>query len=85
MLNISNVFISLKLLERNTNKTVRDLWTPTLAFYAHYNFESIKDTIQSMAKIMLKTSRASETDKLMSIRKKYANKKFGKIAAHSGN
>lgn len=72
--------ISLVLLERDDTKTIEDLWTPTVSFYAHYELDSIKDDIVKLAQIIVKTSRASENGKLLAVRKKYAHKKFAKIS-----
>lgn len=72
--------ISLVLLERDESKTIEDLWTPTLSFYAHYELNSIKDDIVKLAQLLVKTSKAKESDKLMAVRKKYGNKKFAKIS-----
>jgi len=72
--------ISLVLLERDETKTIQDLWTPTVAFYAHYSLESIRDHVIDLASILVKTSSANASGKLMAIRKKYQNKKFAKIS-----
>lgn len=76
----SALAVSLVLLERDETKTIQDLWTPTIAFYADYTLDTIKDTVVELASLILKTSRANESAKQTAIRRKYANKKFAKIS-----
>lgn len=76
----SALAVSLTLLERDAKKTIRDLWTPTIEFYAHYSLESIKEDVVSLASLVLSTSKSNQSAKLMAVRKKYANKKFAKIS-----
>ena len=72
-------------METDESKTIQELWTPTVAFYAHYELDSIRENIIDLATLLVKTSRASENGKLMAVRKKYANKKFAKISQIPGN
>jgi len=76
----SALAISLVLLERDETKTIQDLWNPTVTYYANYPLESIRENIADLATLLVKTSRANENGELMSVRKKYANKKFARIS-----
>ena len=71
-------------MERDAKKTIRDLWTPTIEFYAHYSLEAIKEDVESLASLVFSTSKSNESAKLMAVRKKYANKKFAKISQLPG-
>lgn len=61
-------------------KPLSELWNETLRYYSQYELKDISETIQQVASMVLTTTRAPEKSKLLAIRKKYANKKFGKIA-----
>jgi len=80
MLAASALALSLKALDQD-DKPIRELWKPTLTYYTSYNFDMIAETIQKMANLVLSNSKADpEKAKLMSVRKKYEDKKFCKIA-----
>ena len=57
-----------------------ELWNPTLEYFSQYQLQDIAQTLQQVASMVLTTTRAPEKAKLMAIRTKYADKKFGKIA-----
>merc|ERR1712136_363267 len=61
-------------------KPLSELWNSTLQYYSQYQLQDIAQTLQQVASMVLTTTRAPEKSKLLAIRKKYANKKFGKIA-----
>jgi len=72
---------SLKALDID-DKPLSELWTSTLQYYSQYSVEDFAGTLQQVAQMVLNTTRAPEKSKLLAIRKKYANKKFGKIAEY---
>jgi len=72
---------SLKALDID-DKPLSELWTSTLQYYSQYSVEDFASTLQQVAQMVLNTTRAPEKSKLLAIRKKYANKKFGKIAEY---
>jgi len=72
---------SLKALDID-DKPLSELWTSTLQYYSQYSVEDFAVTLQQVAQMVLNTTRAPEKSKLLAIRKKYANKKFGKIAEY---
>jgi len=59
-----------------------ELWDPTLEYFSQYRLQDIAQTLQQVASMVLATTRAPEKAKLMAIRTKYADKKFGKIATY---
>jgi len=65
------------------DKPLSELWNTTLQYYSQYSLEDISSTLQKIAAMVLTTTRAPEKSKLLAIRKKYSNKKFGKIAEYS--
>lgn len=72
--------LSLKVLDQD-EKSIRELWTPTLKHYTTYNFDTISGTVEKLASITLTTSKADpEKAKLMAVRKKYEDKKLSRIA-----
>jgi len=64
-------------------KPLSELWNETLRYYSQYELKDISEIIQQVASMVLTTTRAPEKSKLLAIRKKYANKKFGKIAEYT--
>jgi len=64
-------------------RPLSEIWTSTLEYYSQYSLNDIAQTVQDIANIVLATTRAPEKSKLLAIRKKYSNKKFGKIAEYS--
>jgi len=75
--------LSLKVFDQE-DKSIRDLWTSTLNYYTSYSFDTIADTVQKLANLLLTTSKADlEKAKLMAIRKKYEDKKLCKISCLS--
>lgn len=64
----------------NGATSLSDFWTPTLAYYAMYEWKDIAEISKELLVIIQKTSNAPEEAKLMAIRKKYSNKKFGMIS-----
>lgn len=71
--------LSLKVLDQE-DKTIRELWTPTLVHYTSYSLEAIAGPIKQLAGLLLATTKAPENAKLMAVRKKYEDKKMSKIA-----
>jgi len=72
---------SLKALD-SEDKPLSELWSTTLQYYSQYSLEEIAPTLKQVATIVQATTRAPEKSKLLAIRKKYANKKFGKISEY---
>jgi len=64
-------------------RPLSEIWTSTLEYYSQYSLNDIAQTVQDISNIVLATTRAPEKSKLLAIRKKYSNKKFGKIAEYS--
>jgi hypothetical protein len=80
MLAASALALSLKVFDQD-DKPIRELWNPTLTHYTSYNFDQISETIEKLANLLLTNSKADpKKDKLMSVRKKYEDKKLSKIA-----
>jgi len=59
---------------------LRDYWTPTVAFYAMYEWNEISEVVRELLVMVQKTCNASEDAKLMAVRKKYSVKKLGLIS-----
>jgi len=72
---------SLKALDTD-EKTLSELWTPSLEYFSQYSVQDFSGTLQQVAQMVLNTTRAPEKSKLLAVRKKYAHKKFGKIAEY---
>lgn len=72
---------SLKALDVD-DKSLSELWNDTLRYYSQYELQDISETLQQMATMVITTTQAPEQSKLLAIRKKYAHKKFGKIAEY---
>lgn len=75
----ASLAFALKTLDQE-NKTLNELWTPTIAYFSQYDLADIRSTLQTLAGVVKRTSTASDKAKIMSIRKKYSHKKFGRIA-----
>merc|ERR1719461_339089 len=71
--------LSLTVLDQD-QKSVSELWTPTLEHYTSYKLSEIKDTCSKLANLVLTTSRAPENAKLLAVRKKYEDKKMSRIS-----
>merc|ERR1712165_635069 len=71
--------LSLKVLDRD-EKSIHELWTPTLTFYTSYSFDNISKYVQQLASCVYETNKAPDSAKLMAVRKKYEDKKLSKIA-----
>jgi len=71
--------LSLKVLD-NENKSMSEIWTPTLVHYTSYSLAKISETVTKLANLILSTCNAPESAKLMAVRKKYEDKKMSKIA-----
>jgi len=78
----SALAFSLKALDVE-DKPLSELWNETLRYYSQYELKDISETIQQVAHMVLTTTKAPEKSKLLAIRKKYANKKFGKVADYT--
>lgn len=80
MLAAAALALSLKVLDQE-DKPIRELWSQTLVHYTSYSFDMIAECIEKMATLVLRNSNADpQKDKLMSVRKKYDDKKMSKIA-----
>jgi len=71
--------LSLYVLDRD-EKSVEELWTPTLIHYTSYSLDKIRSTIQELATHVWETTNKPDSDKLLAVRKKYEDKKLSKIA-----
>merc|ERR1712037_80105 len=73
--------ISLKVLDQSgDDKSIVEMWTPTLVHYTSYTFDMISDTVQQLAEVLWSTSVAPKTAKLMAVKTKYKDNKLGKIS-----
>lgn len=73
--------LSLKVLDRmEENKSIVEMWNSTLVHYTTYTFDAISETVKKLADLLLTTSKAPASAKLMAVRKKYEDKKLSKIA-----
>jgi len=64
-------------------RPLSEIWNSTLEYYSQYSLDEIAGTIKDVSNTVLTTTRAPEKAKLLAIRKKYSNKKFGKIAEYA--
>jgi len=71
--------LSMKILGEE-DKPFEELWTPTLEHYTSYSFEQIRQYVVDLAALMWDTTEAPRNAKFMTVRKKYEDKKFMKIA-----
>merc|ERR1711974_18535 len=74
--------LSLKVLDRD-EKSIQELWTPTLVHYTAYSFEKLRKMITELASWVWDTTKQPADAKLMAVRKKYEDKKLSKIAGLS--
>lgn len=73
--------LSLKVLDRmEEDKSIVEMWNSTLVHYTTYTFDAISETVKKLADLLLTTSKAPASSKLMAVRKKYEDKKLSKIA-----
>lgn len=73
--------LSLKVLDRmEEDKSIVEMWNSTLVHYTTYTFDAISETVKKLADLLLTTSKAPASAKLMAVRKKYEDKKLSKIA-----
>jgi len=73
--------LSLKVLDRmEEDKSIVEMWNSTLVHYTAYTFDAISETVKKLADLLLTTSKAPASSKLMAVRKKYEDKKLSKIA-----
>ena len=64
--------ISLKVLDQSEeNKSIIEMWTPTLVYYTSYTFDQISDTVQKLAETLWNTSMAPASAKLLAVKSKY--------------
>jgi len=75
----SALALSLKVLDQD-QKSLSQLWSPTLVHYTSYKLTEISDTVAKLATLVLTTSRAPENSKLLAVRKKYEDKKMSRIS-----
>lgn len=75
--------ISMMAYESDPKKTIRQLWNSTVEHYTFYKFNSIAGLVQEIAGYLLKISRASESTRIMAVRKKYSDKKFLGVSVSS--
>jgi len=73
---------SLKALDVD-DRPLSEIWNTTLEYYSQYSLQDISQTLKGIANMVLNTTRAPEKSKLLAIRKKYSNKKFGRIAEYT--
>ena len=51
-----------------------------MVHYTSYKFNEISETVSKLAELVLTTSKAPETAKLLAVRKKYEDKKMSRIS-----
>jgi hypothetical protein len=76
----ASLAISIKFFDEDEDKPLCDYWTPTLAYYTLYEWSDLSEIVDELLVMIQKTCAAGHDAKLMAIRTKYANKKFGKIS-----
>jgi cyclin B len=74
--------LSLKVLDRD-EKSIQELWTPTLVYYTAYPIEKLRKMVTELASWVWDTTKQPADAKLMAVRKKYEDKKLSKIAGLS--
>lgn len=75
----ASLVISIKFFDEG-DKQLQEYWTSTLAYYTMYEWSDIAPLVNDLLKMVVRTCEARPDAKLMAIRQKYSNKKFGKIA-----
>jgi hypothetical protein len=76
--------ISLKVLDQSgDDKSIVEMWTPTLVHYTSYTFDMISDTVQQLAEVLWTTSVAPKTAKLMAVKTKYKVHNLNKLPIDS--
>jgi hypothetical protein len=76
--------ISLKVLDQSgDDKSIVEMWTPTLVHYTSYTFDMISDTVQQLAEVLWTTSVAPKTAKLMAVKTKYKVQSLNKLSIDS--
>jgi len=85
MLAAAALAISMKFFDDEGSKALSDYWTPTLAYYTMYEWMDIGQLAQGLLTVVVRTCEARPDAKLMAIRQKYTNKKFGRIAVLAQN
>ena len=76
--------ISLKVLDQSgDDKSIVEMWTPTLVHYTSYTFDMISDTVQQLAEVLWSTSVAPKTAKLMAVKTKYKVQILKKLSMDS--
>lgn len=81
----ASLVISMKFFDDEEDKPLCDYWTPTLAYYAWYEWSDLKEIVDELLAMVMRTCTARPDAKQMAIRTKYSNKKFGKIALVAQN
>jgi len=79
----ASLAVSMMAYERDTKKSLRQLWSPTLEHYSFYTLNSIAKLVQDLAVHLLRVSRANDSTRIMAVRKKYSDKKFLKISMNA--
>jgi len=77
----ASLAISMVAFEQDPKKGLRQIWNQTLEHYTFYSLTSIAELIQQLAGNLLKVSRASDSARIMAVRKKYLDKKFLRVSA----
>lgn len=73
--------ISMIAFEHDQRKTLHQIWNANLEHFTCYSLTSIAELIQPLAGHLLKVSRASDSARIMAVRKKYLDKKFLRVSA----
>merc|ERR1719412_1442925 len=77
----SSLAISMMAYENDPEVTLKQLWNSTIEHYTFYKLKSIREVIQLLAGHLLKVSRASDSARIMAVKKKYLDKKFIRVSA----
>merc|ERR1719361_2871105 len=76
----ASLAISMIAFEHDPKKTLQQIWSPTLEHYTFYSLTTLREVIQLLAGHLLKVSRASDSARIMAVRKKYSDKKFVRVS-----
>lgn len=72
----ASLLLSLRLMNKVTSRTEKDLWTPTLHHYSSYGVETLRPIVKKIAEV----AKAAPSSKLQSVYHKYSTSKFSSIS-----
>jgi len=72
--------ISMLAFEHDQGKSLHQIWNATLEHFTCYSLTAMAELIQSLAGHLLTVSRASDSARLMAVRRKYLDKRFLRVS-----